>query len=133
MPKVLSPAIDAGRSLQKADLKTEYASSTRREPATADDSRRKCSRTRRSGRFFSTRPKRPQAPFLVRALRSEYWEQRLSDAQSSTGADPASIVLTMPSRSGQMTLEEEPDRPDLLERSSGLGFWRRGALLNFIT
>ena len=98
------PGDRCGSVIAESDLKTEYGLSTRNDTGDRLPLPKEALEDPTIWTVLLDATEKTQAPFLVRALRSEYWEQRLSDADSLTGAI-ASIVYDA-IRSGDMTLEK---------------------------
>ncbi|WP_166460335.1 ATP-binding protein [Mycobacterium paragordonae] len=80
-----------GSIITGSDLKTEYRLSTRNDSGDRLPLRKEALEDPTIWTVLLDATEKTQAPFLIRALRSDYWERRLSDADSLTEAI-ASIV-----------------------------------------
>lgn len=102
--KDAKPGDRFGSVITESDLKTEYALSTRNSTGDRLPLPREALEDPTIWTVLLDATEKTQAPFLARALRSEYWEWRLSDADSLTEAI-ASIIYTA-IRSSDATLEK---------------------------
>lgn len=99
-----APNERCGSVIAKSELKTEYVLSTRTDTGDRLPLPKEALEDPTIWTVLLDATEKTQAPFLTRALRSEYWERRLGDANSLTEAI-ASIVYTA-IRSSDATLEK---------------------------
>lgn len=98
------PSDRCGSVITGSDLKTEYRLTTRNDNGDRLPLAKEALEDPTIWRVLLDATEKTQAPFLARALNSEYWERRLRDADSFTEAI-ASILYTA-IRSSDATLEK---------------------------
>ena len=103
------PGDRCGSVIAESDLKTEYALSTRNDTGDRLPLPKEALEDPTIWTVLLDATEKTQAPFLVRALRSEYWEQRLSDADKLDRSDREHRLRCHPLR--RYDSGEEPYRP----------------------
>jgi uncharacterized protein len=93
-----------GSVITRAGLKTEYVLSTRTDTGDRLPLPKDALEDPTIWTVLLDATEKTQAPFLARALRSEYWERRLSDANSLTEAIASIVYAAI--RSADATLEK---------------------------
>jgi DNA helicase HerA-like ATPase len=99
-----APGDRCGSVITNSDLKTEYVLSTRTDTGDRLPLPKEALEDPTIWTVLLDATEKTQAPFLTRALRSEYWERRLSDADSLTEAIASIVYAAI--RSSDATLEK---------------------------